>query len=194
MDEVKKSYTISEILFSIIKKIFEIITHLSWVFVRMTIYYFVKLLYKIFRLTEIDIENQRSKFNKQEALTTIKHEFVFEKSDEFLTQWVYLRQLVSELCIEDEEKEELFEYILRLMAETEREAFNTTYNYMITKDLREPSFEDLVIQGIFKNKSDIEPRAKIYNPYSKNNASELRNKREQKKYENWSESEAKGIF
>ena len=65
---------------------------------------------------------------------------------------------------------------------------------MITKDLKEPSFEDMVIQGIFKTNTNIEPRAKIDNPYYKSNVSQLRSKRNQKKYNDWSEKDARGIY
>lgn len=194
MDVKEKNYTVYQILLLIIRKVLKTALHLGWVFVRMTIYWIVKLIYWIFKLTEIDVARQRAKFNKQDALTTIKHEFVFDKSEEFITEWMYFKDLVFSLDLENEEKEELFDYVLRLIAESEREAFNTTYNYMITKDLKEPSFEDMVIQGIFKTNTNIEPRAKIDNPYYKSNVSQLRSKRNQKKYNDWSEKDARGIY
>lgn len=194
MEEERKG-SIYYYLWLILKKIFQVALHLSWIFIRMTIYWIARLLYKVFRLSEIDIARQRKNFNKQEALTTIKHEFVFDRSDAFLSEWNSFKELVRYLDLEEEEKEELVETVLALMAETERQAFNTTYNYMITKDLREPSFEDMVIQGIFKTKSDIEPRKKIYNPYKKTHLDELRHERfVNQQSEDYDEGKARGIY
>ena len=81
MDVKEKNYTVYQILLLIIRKVLKTALHLGWVFVRMTIYWIVKLIYWIFKLTEIDVARQRAKFNKQDALTTIKHEFVFDKSE-----------------------------------------------------------------------------------------------------------------
>ncbi len=179
----------------IIKKILNIAIHLSIVFVRMTFYWIARLLYKIFRLSEIDIARQRKNFNKQEALTNVRHEFVFDRSDNFIREWNYFTELVRYLNIEEDEKEEIVENVLSLMAETERQAFNTTYDYMITKDLREPSFEDMIIQGIFRKDSDIEPRKKIYNPYKKTHLDELRHERfVNQQSEDYDEGKARGIY
>lgn len=183
-----------QLLWHCLKWLLERVIHLAIVFVRMTVYWIVRLIYKIFRLREIDIERERARFSKQEALTSVRHEFAFDRSENFLTEWIYLKEFVFNLELEEDEKEELFDYILRIIAESEREAFNTTYNYMITKDLKEPSFEDMVIQGIFKTDTNIEPRAKIDNPYYKSNVSQLRSKRNQKKYNDWSEKDARGIY
>ena len=165
-----------QLLWYCLKWLLERVIHLAIVFVRMTVYWIVRLLYKIFRLREIDIERERARFSKQEALTSVRHEFAFDRSENFLTEWIYLKEFVFNLELEEDEKEELFDYILRIIAESEREAFNTTYNYMITKDLKEPSFEDMVIQGIFKTDTNIEPRAKIDNPYYTDKVTQLRKK------------------
>lgn len=169
--------TIYQVLSDLVGAILRVFLHYSIVFIRMTIYYLVKLIYKVFKLKEIDIAIERAKLNDQEGLTTFKHEFVFDKSEEFITNWIYCKELIFELDLEDEEKEELIQYILKLIAESERQAFNTTYNYMLTKDFREPSFEDMIIQGIFKNNSNIEPRCKLDNPYKDELVDKLRHNR-----------------
>ena len=192
MEEERKG-SIYYYLWLILKKIFQVALHLSWVFIRMTIYWITRLLYKVFRLSQIDIARQRRKFNKQGALTNIRHEFVFDRSDAFLSQWNSFTELVRYLDIDEAEKEELVDTVLMLMAETERQAFNTTYNYMITKDLREPSFEDMIIQGIFKTKSDIEPRKRVYNPYSRTHLEELRHDRFVKQNSDYHESRLGGL-
>ena len=154
---------------------------LAILFVRMTLYYIVKLIYKVFRLREIDVAKERAILNDQSALTTFKHEFVFDKSDEFITSWLYLQEMVAQLDLEDGEKAELIQYILQLISEAEREAFNTTYNYMLTKDFRQPSFEDMIIQGIFKDNKEIEPKDKITNPYRDKLSDTLRHNRKFKR-------------
>lgn len=183
-----------QLLWYCLKWLLERVIHLAIVFVRMTVYWIVRLLYKIFRLREIDIERERARFSKQEALTSVRHEFAFDGSENFLTEWIYLKEFVFNLELEEDEKEELFDYILRIIAESEREAFNTTYNYMITKDLKEPSFEDMVIQGIFKTDTNIEPRAKIDNPYYTDKVTQLRNERNRRKNAAVDEAKAKGIY
>ena len=183
-----------QLLWHCLKWLLERVIHLAIVFVRMTVYWIVRLLYKIFRLREIDIERERARFSKQEALTSVRHEFAFDRSENFLTEWIYLKEFVFNLELEEDEKEELFDYILRIIAESEREAFNTTYNYMITKDLKEPSFEDMVIQGIFKTDTNIEPRAKIDNPYYTDKVTQLRNERNRRKNAAVDEAKAKGIY
>lgn len=183
-----------QLLWYCLKWLLERVIHLAIVFVRMTVYWIVRLLYKIFRLREIDIERERARFSKQEALTSVRHEFAFDRSENFLTEWIYLKEFVFNLELEEDEKEELFDYILRIIAESEREAFNTTYNYMITKDLKEPSFEDMVIQGIFKTDTNIEPRAKIDNPYYTDKVTQLRNERNRRKNAAVDEAKAKGIY
>lgn len=67
--------------------------------------------------------------------------------------------------------------MLQLIAESERQAFNTTYDYLRTKDMREPSFQDMIIQGIFQNSSNVEAREKLDNPYRENLSDSLRHKR-----------------
>lgn len=191
--EVRKG-SIYYYLWLILKKIFQVALHLGWVFIRMTIYWIARLLYKVFRLSEIDLARQRKNFNKQEALTTIKHEFVFDRSDAFLSQWHSFTELVRYLDLEKEEKEELVETVLAIMAETERQAFNTTYNYLAGKDIREPSFEDMIVQGIFKTKSDIEPRKRVYNPYSRTHLEELRHDRFVKQNSDYDEGKARGLY
>lgn len=178
MEEEQK--TIYGFLYDLIGTILKTLFHYTVVFIRMTIYYIVKLIYKIFRLREIDLLKERAKLDNQESLTTFKHEFVFDKSNEFINQWIYYKELVEELDLEDENKAELIQYVLKLISESERQAFNTTYNYMLTKDFREPSFEDMVIQGIFKNNSDVEPRCKLDNPYRESLGDTLRHRRKQK--------------
>lgn len=194
MQEEKARINIYQLLWNCLKWLLERVIHLTIVFVRMTIYWIVKLLYKIFRLREIDIERERARFSKQEALTSVKHEFTFDRSEEFITEWIYLKEFVFSLDLEEDEKEELFDYILRIIASSEREAFNTTYNYMITKNMREPSFEDMVIQGIFKTDANIEPRAKVDNPYYTDKVTQLRNERNRRKNAAVDEAKAKGIY
>ncbi len=185
MEKQVQKITIYRFIYLIIKKLFLVGNKMLWIFIRMTIYYFVKFLNKIFKLKEIDISRERANFNKQEALTTIKHEFIFDKSEEFIYQWIYFKELISDLELDDDEKEELIDRMLAMLAEAEREAFNTTYNYMINKNLKEPSFEDMIIQGIFKENKEIEPRAKLDNPYTKKRSTELMLKRRKKKEKEW---------
>lgn len=194
MQEEKVRINIYQLIWNCLKWLLERVIHLTIVFVRMTIYWIVKLLYKIFRLREIDIERERARFSKQEALTSVKHEFTFDRSEEFITEWIYLKEFVFSLDLEEDEKEELFDYILRIIAQSEREAFNTTYNYMITKNMREPSFEDMIIQNIFKTDANIEPRAKVDNPYYTDKVSQLRNERNRRKNDAVDEAKARGIF
>lgn len=194
MQEEKTRINIYQLIWNCLKWLLERVIHLTIVFVRMTIYWIVKLLYKIFRLREIDIERERARFSKQEALTSVKHEFTFDRSEEFITEWIYLKEFVFSLDLEEDEKEELFDYILRIIAQSEREAFNTTYNYMITKNMREPSFEDMIIQNIFKTDANIEPRAKVDNPYYTDKVSQLRNERNRRKNDAVDEAKARGIF
>jgi hypothetical protein len=194
MQEEKTRINIYQLIWNCLKWLLERVIHLTIVFVRMTIYWIVKLLYKIFRLREIDIERERARFSKQEALTSVKHEFTFDRSEEFITEWIYLKEFVFSLDLEEDEKEELFDYILRIIAQSEREAFNTTYNYMITKNMREPSFEDMIIQNIFKTDANIEPRAKVENPYYTDKVSQLRNERNRRKNDAVDEAKARGIF
>lgn len=194
MQEEKTRINIYQLIWNCLKWLLERVIHLTIVFVRMTIYWIVKLLYKIFRLREIDIERERARFSKQEALTSVKHEFTFNRSEEFITEWIYLKEFVFSLDLEEDEKEELFDYILRIIAQSEREAFNTTYNYMITKNMREPSFEDMIIQNIFKTDANIEPRAKVDNPYYTDKVSQLRNERNRRKNDAVDEAKARGIF
>ena len=194
MQEEKTRINIYQLIWNCLKWLLERVIHLTIVFVRMTIYWIVKLLYKIFRLREIDIERERARFSKQEALTSVKHEFTFDRSEEFITEWIYLKEFVFSLNMEEDEKEELFDYILRIIAQSEREAFNTTYNYMITKNMREPSFEDMIIQNIFKTDANIEPRARVENPYYTDKVSQLRNERNRRKNDAVDEAKARGIF
>ena len=194
MQEEKTRINIYQLIWNCLKWLLERVIHLTIVFVRMTIYWIVKLLYKIFRLREIDIERERARFSKQEALTSVKHEFTFDRSEEFITEWIYLKEFVFSLNLEEDEKEELFDYILRIIAQSEREAFNTTYNYMITKNMREPSFEDMIIQNIFKTDANIEPRARVENPYYTDKVSQLRNERNRRKNDAVDEAKARGIF
>lgn len=194
MQEEKTRINIYQLIWNCLKWLLERVIHLTIVFVRMTIYWIVKLLYKIFRLREIDIERERARFSKQEALTSVKHEFTFDRSEEFITEWIYLKEFVFSLDLEEDEKEELFDYILRIIAQSEREAFNTTYNYMITKNMREPSFEDMIIQNIFKTDANIEPRARVENPYYTDKVSQLRNERNRRKNDAVDEAKARGIF
>lgn len=144
----------------------------------MAVYYLVKLIYKVFKLREIDIDRQREQLIDNDAnLEGFKHEFVFQKSDKFIENWIYYKELVEDLDLEEEEKAELIQYVLQLISESERQAFNTTYDYLRTKDMKEPSFQDMIIQGIFKNDSNIEAREKLDNPYRENLSDSLRHKR-----------------
>ena len=144
----------------------------------MTVYYLVKLIYKVFKLREIDIAREREILIDNESnLEGFKHEFVFPKSDLFVENWIYYKELVEDLDLEAEEKAELIQYVLQLIAESERQAFNTTYDYLRTKDMREPSFQDMIIQGIFQNSSNVEAREKLNNPYIEDELDRLRHKR-----------------
>ncbi|MEI3232935.1 MAG: hypothetical protein V8S33_00395 [Intestinibacter bartlettii] len=60
--------------------------------------------------------------------------------------------------------------------------------------MREPSFEDMIIQNIFKTDANIEPRAKVDNPYHTDKVSQLRNERNRRKNDAVDEAKARGIF
>lgn len=184
-NQAKQSITVSQLVYLILKKIFLTILRMIWIFIRMTMYYAVKLLDKIFDFNEIEISRERANFNNQEALTTIKHEFIFDKSDKFLDKWMYFRDLMYDLELSEDEKAELVDYVLGMIAEAERQAFNTTYNYMMSKNLKEPSFEDMVIQGIFKSNKEFCVRDRVENPFKKQKSTELFLKRRKKKEQNW---------
>ena len=90
MQEEKARINIYQLIWNCLKWILERVIHLTIVFVRMTVYWIVKLLYKIFRLREIDVERQRSVFENMDDTVTYKHEFVFQKSDKFIDAWFYI--------------------------------------------------------------------------------------------------------
>lgn len=175
MEEERNLYNV---LLDLIGAILRASLHYSIVFIRMTIYYLVKLIYKVFRLREIDIARQREILIDNESnLEGFKHEFVFEKSEKFIENWIYYKELVEDLDLEAEEKAELIQYVLQLIAESERQAFNTTFEYLRTKDMQEPSFQDMIIRGIFQNSSNVEAREKLDNPYMESQLESLRHKR-----------------
>jgi len=192
MEEEKR--TIYNVLSDLIGTILRASLHYSIVFIRMTIYYIVKLIYKIFRLREIDVERQRSVFEDMDDTVTYKHEFVFKKSEKFIDSWFYIQDLVHTLELTDDQEKELYDFIIQLVAEAERGAFNTTYEYLRTKDLKEPSFQDLCIQGIFNTNSDIDPRDRFENPRRQQEGIRLHYKREKEKNDKVDEAKARGIF
>ena len=192
MEEEKR--TIYNVLSDLIGTILRASLHYSIVFIRMTIYYIVKLIYKIFRLREIDVERQRSVFEDMDDTVTYKHEFVFKKSEKFIDSWFYIQDLVHTLELTDDQEKELYDFIIQLVAEAERGAFNTTYEYLRTKDLKEPSFQDLCIQGIFNTSSDIDPRDRFENPRRQQEGIRLHYKREKEKNDKVDEAKARGIF
>lgn len=176
MEEEKR--TIYDVLYRLIGAILRASLHYSIVFIRMTVYYLVKLIYKVFKLQEIDLAKQRELlYDNDENITGFKHEFVFEKSEKFIENWIYYKELVQDLDLEEEEKAELIQYVLQLIAESERQAFNTTFEYLRTKDMQEPSFQDMIIRGIFQNSSNVEARERLDNPYMESQLESLRHKR-----------------
>lgn len=174
----------------LIRRILELI----WLFIRMTIYYLVKLLYKIFNLRQIDIDRQRNIYEHLDDNVTYKHEFVFPKSEEFILAWYYVQDLISSLELSEDDQRELYDFLLTMIAESERNAFNITYEYLRTKDMKEPSFQDMAIQEIFKTNSDIEPRAKFENPMRKSEGITLHYKRKKAANDAVTEAEGKGIY
>ena len=60
--------------------------------------------------------------------------------------------------------------------------------------MKEPSFQDMAIQEIFKSNSDIEPRAKVENPLRQKEGIRLHYKREKAKNDTVNEAKARGIF
>ena len=175
--EKSEKYSVYQIIFLILRFILHRIFHYLVVFVRMTVYWIVKLIYKIFRLREIDVARQKNILEGLDTSVNIKHEFTFPKSEKFITTWIYIRDLVFTLDLEEDEKSELFDFLLVLVAEAERGAFNLTKDYLATKDLKEPGFEDMCIQGIFSTKSDIDVRDRFENPMREREGMKLRNKR-----------------
>lgn len=192
--EKSEKYSVYQIIFLILRFILHRIFHYLVVFVRMTVYWIVKLIYKIFRLREIDVARQKNILEGLDTSVNIKHEFTFPKSEKFITTWIYIRDLVFTLDLEEDEKSELFDFLLILVAEAERGAFNLTKDYLSTKDLKEPGFEDMCIQGIFSTKSDIDVRDRFENPMKENEGMRLRNKRKREETQNWTESKGRGIY
>ena len=130
MQEEKARINIYQLIWNCLKWILERVIHLTIVFVRMTVYWIVKLLYKIFRLREIDVERQRSVFENMDDTVTYKHEFVFQKSDKFIDAWFYIQDLVHTLDLTDDQERELYDFIIQLVSEAERGAFNITTEYL----------------------------------------------------------------
>lgn len=174
----------------LIRRIFDIIV----LFIRLTIYWIVKLIYKIFNLREIDIQRQRNIYEHLDDNVTYKHEFCFPKSESFLESWIFIQDLINSWDLDEDDEREFYDFILTLIAESERNAFNITTEYLRTKDLREPSFQDLCVQGIFNTNSDVEVRAKVENPLRQKEGIRLHYKREREKNDKVNESKAKGIF
>lgn len=163
-------------------------------FIRLSVYWIVKLIYKIFNLKEIDIQRQRNIYEHLDDNVTYKHEFCFPKSEEFLTSWIFIQDLIGSWELDEDDEREFYDFMLTLIAEAERNAFNVTYEYLQTKDMKEPSFQDMAIQEIFKSNSDIEPRAKVENPLRQKEGIRLHYKREKAKNDTVNEAKARGIF
>ena len=119
MQEEKARINIYQLIWNCLKWILERVIHLTIVFVRMTVYWIVKLLYKIFRLREIDVERQRSVFENMDDTVTYKHEFVFQKSDKFIDAWFYIQDLVHTLDLTDDQERELYDFIIQLVSKGE---------------------------------------------------------------------------
>ena len=86
MKEEKRS--IYNILGDLIIAIFKFALHMSWVFIRMTVYWIVRLLYKILFLEEIDEERGIHRVYKTntevvEVIDELNHTFNFQRSPEF---------------------------------------------------------------------------------------------------------------
>lgn len=185
---------IYELLWKALKWLLERIFNILVLFIRLTIYWIVKLIYKIFNLREIDIQRQRNIYENLDDNVTYKHEFCFPKSEEFLTSWIFIQDVISSWELDKDDEREFYDFILSLIAESERNAFNVTYEYLRTKDMKEPSFQDMAIQEIFKSNSDVEPRAKVENPLRQKEGIKLHYKREREKNNKVDEAKARGIF
>lgn len=194
MQEEKARINIYQLIWNCLKWILERVIHLTIVFMRMTVYWIVKLLYKIFRLREIDVERQRSVFENMDDTVIYKHEFVFQKSDKFIDAWFYIQDLVHTLDLTDNQERELYDFIIQLVSEAERGAFNITTEYLRTKDLKEPSFQDLCIQGIFNSSSNIDVRDRFENPCRKQEGIRLHYERKKAKNDAVDEAKSRGIF
>ena len=91
METTKKKVeeiTVYTVLSVIIGKIFKFVLHMSWVFIRMTVYWIVRLLYKILSLEEIDEERGIHRVYKTntevvEVIDELNHTFNFQRSPEF---------------------------------------------------------------------------------------------------------------
>ena len=77
--EKSEKYSVYQIIFLILRFILHRIFHYLVVFVRMTVYWIVKLIYKIFRLREIDVARQKNILEGLDTSVNIKHEFTFPK-------------------------------------------------------------------------------------------------------------------
>ena len=174
----------------LIRRIFDIIV----LFIRLTVYWIVKLIYKIFNLREIDIQRQRNIYEHLDDNVTYKHEFCFPKSESFLESWIFIQDLINSWDLDKDDEREFYDFILTLIAEAERNTFNVTTEYLKTKDLKEPTWQDLCIQGIFNTSSDIEPREKVTNPLRQKEGIRLHYKREREKNDKVNEAKAKGIY
>lgn len=194
MKEEKARINIYQLIWNCLKWLLKRVIHLAIVFVRMTVYWIVKFLYKIFRLREIDVERQRSVFENMDDTVTYKHEFVFQKSDKFIDAWFYIQDLVHTLNLTDDQERELYDFIIQLVSEAERGAFNITTEYLRTKDLRETSFQDLCIQGIFNSSSNIDVRDRFENPRRQQEGIRLHYERKKAKNDAVDEAKSRGIF
>lgn len=170
----KQNITFGMFLWLLLKKIFRIVLSLGWLFVRMTIYWIARLLYRIFRLEEIDIARTRGK-KEQCGLTDFKgHTFTFKRSNEFVYNYDYYLKLLRTLDIDKEDKEDLVNYALRLVREAERGAFDTIYQYVI-KNKEKASFDDFIISMIFSgNNKEVDVFEKTENPYEAKEATDQR--------------------
>lgn len=163
-----------------IKKACLVLLECIWIIIRYTVYYInvgvYHVLDKIFKLSDIKLD--MSKRERKQQQRTVRHEFELPKSDEFSYLWNSINDVIIHLDLYDEDKEELFENLIDLITETERNAFQYSYKYMKNKQLNnEASYDDMVIEGIMQNKSENELRKKIKNPYKTDKRIELKNKR-----------------
>lgn len=170
-----KNVSWARILFLLIKKIFRIALDLGWLFIRMTVYWIARLLYRVFNLAEIDVVRTRKKHEGNFGLTDFKgHTFTFKRSNEFVYNYHDYLELIRTLDIDEGDKEDLINYTLTLVAEAERSAFDTIYQYVLSKG-ESATFDDFILNMIFSgNNKEVEVREKTKNPYTEPNATEKR--------------------
>lgn len=173
-----------------VKKIVEVLVF----FTRMTVYYLVKALYKIFNLREIDILKFRNVFEDQDENLKFKHSFSVHRSEDFIMAWYYIKDIIYDLDVDDDVKTELFDFMELLVCEAERGLFDTIYYYILDRGVEKATWQDMCLQEIFSNNKDITPREEFSNPMRQRKGLELYYNRQREKNNQVDDAKARGII